>query len=105
MNFTIKGRFAKVNGSWEAAIPILRIKVEDTNALKCLEGICQAIKDQLEDQRLDCTYKVADNNIFYLVVSNQPAFMESVALRMTDVSDPDSVKYEDNFVNKTRRKI
>jgi hypothetical protein len=84
MNISIKGTLSKNNKKWILHMPILD-DIHCDSPLKCLKQLELKIRLQLQDENIECFYKVDDDGVIYLLTTNTDKMIEYIAQRLINL--------------------
>lgn len=91
MNISIKGRLYKENGSWRTETPLLEYPIICNRPLLCLKELEKALKIEMNDESVECFFKIDDHGVFYLVTMHTPQLIDYLVSKMLDL---DEIKIE-----------
>lgn len=89
MKLMIKGHFSKINGHWVATVPILGLSIKMARLSECLQSFSDLLKKDSTQSDLNCTLKISNDQIFYLVVPHCEAFTEYLSQKMLESQNPE----------------
>lgn len=87
MNIQIKGKIIKDNGEWLLKISILEEPLRCSRPLRCFKELEQILRIELEDEKLECFFRITDGGVFYLLTAQTTKMIEFLAEKLTDLSD------------------
>jgi hypothetical protein len=76
-----------VSDGWAIDISLYENAIKCERPLLCLRELEQRLKADLEDEKLECFFRIGYDGVFYLMTAQTVKMVEFSAERMTDLSD------------------
>ena len=86
MNFSIRGRLIQVYVGWAVEIQLLDYVIKEERPLKCLRTLELKLREELQDEKLKCFFKIGDSGEFYVITAQTPELIDYLAEKMVDLS-------------------
>lgn len=86
MNVFIQGKLHKQDQRWRIELPIPHFFVECEKPLQGLRMLEDKLRRHLQDERLECLFRIGEDGDFYLVITRTPKVMAFLTKNVVDTT-------------------